>query len=589
MIERALRSPALAVFWLALLVHLPSLAVGFVYDDHFIIEADQLLREPHPWNVFRYNLWDLSTQFHVESPYYRPWSRLMLWCTYQLAGVQPWPYHLANILMHSLNCALMTRLGVLWFGSTSLALAGGALFALHPRHIEVVAWPTVIGDLFCWFGAMAYLYLGHQGRWKLATLALLVSMLSKEAGMLVPGLMLMAPLLGLPQGDAPQWRSRLMGSGLSTLLAASVYFYLRWGVAQVPSSSSEGAMPFTERLLQGPYIFASLLKLAAWPLGFGFFRGPFPEAQPGHWPWALSLLVCAAFLGTLLWSFRRRPALAFCLCWWLYLVIPVLGVVAPIPSLVSDRHIYLAVAGWTWALALLVRQRGWLVVLGLVYGGMSWSQIWVWSDEVELWRQSKHTAPYNSAPRQSLGAALMQRRRFPEALVEYQELMRLGPDLPLGYLGAADALIQMAREEEAEQLLLQALRLKVQPQDSLWLKLGEVYASDRRWQQAVAALDAAVLAAPQNLEAQLALGNALVQLADFERARQCYRNILGAYPRSLSATQNLLLVDYHEALWLRGQGREAEARVLLEGLRNRPEVGPELRLRVEAELGATPP
>lgn len=591
---------ALGIFALAFLVHLPSLAGGFVYDDHYEILGDGYMRQGDVWMAFRINLWDLySVDTSAVSGYYRPLTRVLLWWAYQIAGPdQPWFFHLNNVLVHSLNCAMVAVLGEQLFRSRSLALTGGLLFALHPRHMETVCWPTSICDLFCWCSALAYLLMarraaaGHPWWWLGAAGSLCLSALTKEAGLLVPGLALLC--LGWnPPGGRALTRNTVVGFTASAAAAFAVYFYLRLEVAHTPWPVAQG-LPFSQRLLQGPYVFARLLQLAVWPFGYGLFRGPV-LAGPAFWQWWVSLAVVAAFGWAMFWGWRRRrPELLFFTGWWLYCVAPVLGVLTPIPSLMSDRHIYLAVAALTWGLAV-ARQRfphrAWVPILtltGLIWTGMTWRQIAVWTDEVEIWKQSKATCPENTVPRINLAWVLADRGLDSEALEEYLELLRLGPDLSDGYLGAAGVYLKLKQPAAAQTLIEQALARGLSPRTKLLQALAQAYQAQAQWDKALEQFRASLQLEPNDLGCRFQYANCLGQAHQFAQARQEYQNILAAYPRSGGALHNLLLLDHQEALFLRSRGQEREAQALWAQLLSNPQLPLELRQEVMRQRTLAP-
>jgi tetratricopeptide (TPR) repeat protein len=590
------KRPVLVVFLLALAVHLPSLGCSFVYDDHYEILGDGYMRQSNPWIAFQINLWDLyDIQSNAESSYYRPMIRVLLWCTYQLAGPQAWAFHLVNTVVDALSCAMVTELGRQFFRSSRVALWGGLLFAVHPRHVESVAWATSLCDLFCWSTALAYLLLAlkaarerRPGLWVLASLALLLSALTKESGLLTPGLAVLLFLFALP-ADRVRLGSTLAGLVASAGAAWAIYFYLRVGIAHTGWPGSVGD-PFWHRLQQGPYVFAYLTRLAVWPFGYGLFRGPILQATPQYAVWWLSLLFLIVFVSLLVLTWKRWPQVCFCLLWWGYCVAPVLGVLAPLPSLMSDRHIYLGVAALGWLLGLLSQRypgsvwKPLVVAMALVFAGMTQQQIRVWSDEVELWRQSKRTCPHNTSPRVNLAFSLVQRQQYQAALAEYRELIELGPEFITAYIGVANVQLQLGQYAQAEQILKMALERKVEPRARLLERLGAVYQAQDRHSEAVREFRESMRLAPRELGVQFLLANSLARLNQFDEARQLYRAILKAYPRSPGARHNLPLLDYQEAVFLRERGKVSEAEACLGRLLSQPDLSGPLRVSAQQEL-----
>ncbi|MBS2035404.1 tetratricopeptide repeat protein [bacterium] len=587
-------NPVLIVFVVAFVVYIPSLFGGFVYDDHYEILGDGFMRQSNPWLSFALNKWDLlSLQNNAPSPYYRPVPRILLWICYQLAGPQPFLFHLNNVFCHALNCALLTYLSWRYFRSSRVALVSGLLFALHPRHVEPVAWPAAICEVFCWTGLLFYLVCADRaaspgrGRWWLgAFLGLLLAGLSKESGILAGGLGFLSPILNLPQRPAADRRRGVIGVLAVCVAAVAVYTCLRVGIAHVSMPSTQ-AEPFLHRLTQGVYVFSALAGLAVWPFGYGLFRGPFLNANPTHWEWWLSLLGLLLYGLSVLYTWRRHRGLCFGLLWWGYLAAPVTGVAAPLPSLLSDRHIYPGLAAWCWLWGLLAVRfdsrllRGGLLTLAVMYTLITWQQIRVWCDEVALWRQSKAHCPTNTIPRDNLGAILLEQGRLREAAAEYEELIRFGPELEDGYLGFARTQMAAKDPRGAEATLAFALKRGVKPDLSLRETLGEVLVMQQRFDAAVEVFARCLSESPDRLSLRFSLANALVSANRFEDARREYQAILERYDRSLGTRHNLQLLDLKEAEYCLAHGQRARAEECLRRLLSDPQL--DLQVRQHAQ------
>jgi tetratricopeptide (TPR) repeat protein len=143
-----------AIVLLALLAYIPAISGGFVWDDDFHVTGNRALRDLDGLG----RIWtDLST-----TPQYYPLTHTTFWMQYRLWGDNPLPYHLVNVLLHIGSALLLwrilDRLGI------PGALLAAAIFALHPVHVESVAWITerknVLSGLF--YLASGYIYIKHK-------------------------------------------------------------------------------------------------------------------------------------------------------------------------------------------------------------------------------------------------------------------------------------------------------------------------------------------------------------------------------------------------------------------------------------------
>ena len=169
----------------------PAITAGFIWDDDDYVTENPLL---HDSDGLR-RIWTTT-----ETPQYYPLVFTTFWVEHHLWGINPVGYHLVNILLHALNAFLLGQ--ILW----TLGLRGAwwvaLLFAVHPVHVESVAWITerknVLSALFYLLAFLAYLDFARSGRrrfYVLALLAFLAAMLSKTVAASFPfvlGLALLA-------------------------------------------------------------------------------------------------------------------------------------------------------------------------------------------------------------------------------------------------------------------------------------------------------------------------------------------------------------------------------------------------------------
>lgn len=187
--------PAIISALVALAIYAVTLGGTFVYDDWSIIVDDPRITNISKWHEY------LTSDYFNGGPdnLYRPLTSLSYAAQAKLIGNQPsdaWSYHLVNWLLHAAVCALVTEMARRMTRSNSAALLAGILFAVHPIHVEAVA--NVVGraELLCALGMYAALVLLIAPRSYGRALAIwgcfLLALLSKEQGMLVPLLILLA-------------------------------------------------------------------------------------------------------------------------------------------------------------------------------------------------------------------------------------------------------------------------------------------------------------------------------------------------------------------------------------------------------------
>jgi len=440
----------------------PSLGSGFVeWDDHVNI-VNNLAYRGLSWREIR---WAFGT---IQLGHYIPLTWLSFSLDYALWGLNPFGYHLTNLLLHVTTALLLYALArrLLWL-STSFSelgsIVGGGVaalfFAIHPLRVESVAWVTERRDVLSGapFVAAILLHLhaieaeGARRRWlRAASVALYVlSLAAKSSGMTLPLVLILLdiyPLRRLPGGrarGAPRSSMRVLlekGPYLALSVAAGAVAYY----AQTHGAPSP-ATPWSARLIGIFYNLWFYVVRTLFPVGLS----PHYEA-PVHVdllePRFLTAVLATTALSVLaLWFRRRWPA---GLALWAYyglVLAPMSGVMPLASTLAADRYSYLSCLGWAVAAGLIAgtvvdaAARGalgpwrtglaggalalWLLALGT----LTWRQTHIWHDSERLWRHAVAVTPECTLCRINLGN-LLQPRQPEAALEQFQAVLALRPD-----------------------------------------------------------------------------------------------------------------------------------------------------------------
>ncbi|HKA31224.1 MAG TPA: O-GlcNAc transferase, partial [Candidatus Binatia bacterium] len=139
-----------AIVGLAVAAYIPALGGGFIWDDETWVTVNRTLKTMDGLRA----IW-----LTPSAPQYYPLLQTVLWAEYHVWGLHPLGYHLVNVLLHALNASLV------WLVLRRLAIPGSwmaaAVFALHPVHVESVAWiaelKNVQSSFFYLLALLAYL------------------------------------------------------------------------------------------------------------------------------------------------------------------------------------------------------------------------------------------------------------------------------------------------------------------------------------------------------------------------------------------------------------------------------------------------
>ena len=551
----------LAVFW-------PALHNGFLnWDD----EAN-ILTNPHYRGLGWANLrWMFTT---LLGGHYQPLVWLTFAADYLVWGMNPFGYHLTNVLLHSANAALFCALAS-WFMARSAApdgisprfLAGLAalLFVVHPLRVESVAWVTerkdVLSGFFCLWAVHAYLKWHSDGSrsraaWQgLCWGAFMMALLSKSMVMTLPVVFIILdfyPLRRLPR-EAGRWFSVdcrwVWLEKLPFLIPAFLIALVEYaGEQRLGSIFVENISAHCARVLFGLtfYLWKTIWPVHLCPL----YESPVPF-DAFAWPFLVSAVVAICLIAGLFLSYRRWPAVLTAWICYAVTVAPVLGFVSFGSQLAADRYSYLACLPWPilaasgldWAWR---RAKAWGRIIiclgtGLAITGLAlstWRQIGIWRDSETLWRYELSFHPDCAFARNNLGSALVGKGNLSESAEHVRQALRINPDYAEAHNNMGLVLAGEGKIEEAVAHYREALRLKPDMAGSHnnW---GLALARQGRTEEAVAHYREALRLEPDLAVVHNDLGAALARLGRAEESAAQYREAVRLKPDYSEAHSNL--------------------------------------------------
>jgi tetratricopeptide (TPR) repeat protein len=370
-----------------------------------------------------------------------------------LFGARPGPHHLVNLGIHAATAALLFLLLAEMSGAFGAPLLSAAVFALHPLHVESVAWVAerkdVLSGLLFVLALLAYLrHARAPGAARYAAVLLLsgLGLAAKPMLVTLPFVMLLLdfwPLGRLRPGGgsaapAGPGRALLEKLPLLALSAASSAVTL---VAQREGGGLKGSVvyPPAARLGNALTGYAWYLGKTLWPTRLAAY---YPHARGAESVAALvgSAALLAALTAGALHAWRRRPHLAVGWLWFLGMLVPVIGLVQVGGQAVADRYSYLPMIGLLVALAwsaaasasrlpsrLLPLAAGAAFTLVVLLGAAARHQLWYWKDSVALFGRATAVNGEDARSWLGLGVALDAAGRLAEAEAALERSVRLNP------------------------------------------------------------------------------------------------------------------------------------------------------------------
>jgi tetratricopeptide (TPR) repeat protein len=458
------------LFLMPLVAYLPALDGDFVWDDDYNVTENPHLRDLD--GLQRIWLDTRSTQ------QYYPLTHTSFWIDYQLWGLHPLGYHLGNVLLHA-GSAVLLWLVLLELGVPGAWLAA-AVFALHPVHVESVAWITerknTLSALCYLSAALAYLRFAlredtssRRGiRLALAACVLFAcALLAKTVTSTLP--VALALLVWWKRGRLGRRHLAWLGSML-VAGAAMGLLTLSLETHSVGAQGSEFSLSVGERIIVAGRALWFYLGKLLWPvdLAFSYSRWHVDAGLARQYLYSGAAAAAAAAL----WMLRRRlgagPFVAA--AYFAITVSPALGFVNVFYSryaFVADHFQYLASIGPIALLAATASRlklppivaRVLFSLLLLALGALTWQQARSYEDQETLWRRSIAADPRSFMAHYNLGELLDRKGAMREALAHYHEALRINPEWSDALVNIGSILGRQGKTDEALQYFDRAIEI----------------------------------------------------------------------------------------------------------------------------------
>jgi len=287
-----------------------SLGNGFIIDDyHLVVNNDNIKRLDNLPAVFLSSYLD----------YYRPLVSFSLASDYFIWRLNPFGYHLTNILFHFLNCLLVFFLAEVLSADYNFSLLNAVLFAIHPLNSVTVNYISDRSNLLaCFFmlSALICFSLGYRKHKKYyypaGYLLFIMALFSRESGLLFPAYL---SCVFLFIGKKKDWKSLILLVA-GAVIINSAYLLARPDLLSFALAGQGGFE--LKYLAEFFYMVLKYLSLALFPLNISFFRR-IPLLSPAE---VIAVFSISALLGFLIYSLRRNKRFLFCVFWFMVGVIP---------------------------------------------------------------------------------------------------------------------------------------------------------------------------------------------------------------------------------------------------------------------------
>jgi tetratricopeptide (TPR) repeat protein len=492
------------------------------------------------------------------TPQYYPIVHTAFWMMHRISGDDTFGYHLVNIALHAISAWLVAM--ILRRLKVPGAWLAAVIFALHPVHVESVAWITELKNTLsgAFYLTAAWMYLrfdeDRQARHYVLSIALFgLALLSKSVTATLPAALLV--VFWWRRGRL-EWRRDVWPLAPFLILGVASGVLTAWVErAFIGAVGEHYQLTLVERVLvAGRAIWFYLGKLF-WPTNLIFTYPRWQVSQHVWWQYVFPAAFLALVAALWRWRTRSRAPLAAML-FFSGTLVPALGFVNVYPfkySFVADHFQYLASLGVIAlvAAALVTGLRTWTplkrsaeitacVALAIPLAALTSVQSRQYADAETLYRATLARNPSSWMAHNNLAVIELRGSQadLDEAMVHIQESLRLYPEHAEAHNNLGLAYQRMNRLEDALREHTEAVRLQPDYAEAYY-NLGIDAQALGRLDEAVTHYRDALRLRPKVAAAHNNLGTTLAQLGRFQEAAEEFRATLALEPGSAVARDNL--------------------------------------------------
>jgi hypothetical protein len=534
MTERECNKPYVFLIYLALAVstliaYEPIRHNDFVrYDDHEYVTENPNVTG----GITRQSIIWAFTKFRVSNWHPITWLSHMLDC--EIYGLNPLGHHITSLLLHIANTLLLFLLLSKMTGALWKSAFVAAAFALHPIHVESVAWVAerkdVLSGLFWMLTIIAYVhYARHPNikRYVLVLLAFIMGLMSKPMVVTLPfvlllldwwplGRLVLRPSSLVPRTSPSVWHLLAEKIPLFVLSAISCIITL---VAQKRGESvlSLKVWPLPIRLINSLGCYFNYIMKMLYPKGLAVLY-PIMEKPTID---AAVLAVAGVIVLLRIWG-RGRRWLVVGLLWYLGTLVPVIGLVQVGTQIMADRYTYLPSIGVFLVIAwgaeeIFSKMRYSKAILAsgaaavlIAMTLLTRIQVGYWRDNPTLFNRALAVTKNNFIMHDNYGLYLCEQKRYEEAIQHFKEAIRIWPIYPSARNNICAMLLKQGKFDDAIACFTETLQER-----NNWPNMHKMYNN---------------------------LGSAYAQKGNLALAEVNFRKALSLKPDYESARQNLALV-----------------------------------------------
>lgn len=479
----------LAVYW-------PVLHNGFIdFDDEDYVTANMMVRQGL---TLKGCVWAFTT---VHAGNWHPLTWLSHMLDVELFGLNPLGHHATSLLIHIANSLLLCTLLYRLTGFLGRSMAVAMLFAIHPLHVESVAWVAerkdVLSTLFWILTTGAYVrYAGKPCLKRYLPVAALftLGLLAKQMLVTLPVILLLMDYWPLKRFPSRQGDEGAHQAGIPYLIMEKIPLLLLSAAAASAifhaHSAARALFQVDENtlLLHSGNAFLSYVKYIRnmfYPVDLALFY-PFESSAVTSLSVAGAILLLATITTVVVIQIKKRPYLAFGWFWYLVSLLPVIGFIRVGGQALADRYTYISLTGLfliiVWGVAEsadrwkkgIPAMAGMAVIVVAILSSLTITQVRYWQNSYDLFAHALAVVKRNWLAHNNMGILYAQHNRTDEAIFHFKESVRINPKGVEGFRNLGNAYQSVGRSAEAIEAFRQAVWISPNDPESHY-RLGYAY------------------------------------------------------------------------------------------------------------------
>jgi len=530
---------------LSVIATLTILAYSPIFQADFAGYDDSLYVTGNDWVRYGLNLKSISWAFtHFHSANWHPltWLSHMLDC--ELYGMNPLGHHLTNLLLHIANSTLLYIIFVSFTRSRYQPLALALLFALHPLHVESVAWISERKDVLSTFWGLLcilayYRYTQSLKRQDYSVVLFLfcLSLMSKPMLVTMPILLLIIDIWPLKRNDSKKYWDKI--PLFIPVIASCVVTY----IAQLKDQAVNPltSLSLSSRILNASISSIEYLKKTIWPVNLSVL---YPH--PGNTINIQDAVICAVIIFILLafcmWKFRKYPFILTGYLWFFVALSPVIGIVQVGSQSMADRYTYVPHIGLFWAFTWMIGSMATkqYMKIGIIlfycmtiigFSAKTYHQTHFWKNGKTLFTQAIANTEKNYIAHNNLGVCLFQRQQPEEALLHFNKSIDIEPNCIEARINKAECLLSMNNTQEAIKEYQQILEISPKSVKA-HLGLADYYKKDKQFYIAIDHCKKALTLASIKWPIWVKIATIYEEMGELSKTASFYQQALMEHPIS---------------------------------------------------------